>query len=320
VPNNAPTEVGVAYSRAVVQVGVSSRNRRRVRAEERIVRGFLFLCALLGVLTTFAIVFILFTESLGFFEQVSVWEFLTGTVWTPTFANKSFGVLPLVTGTLLTSLIALALAGPVGLLTAIYLSEYASPRVRRIVKPTLEVLAGIPTVVYGYFALTFLTPVLQRFIPALEGFNALSAGLVMGIMILPTIASLSEDALYAVPNSLRYASLALGATRFQTVWGVVVPAAMSGVSAAFLLGISRAVGETMIVAIAAGQQPNFTFNPLGAVETMTAYIVRITMGDTPHGSVEYRTIFAVGLLLFLMTLLLNLASEAIRRRYKGARV
>ncbi|MDT7961650.1 MAG: phosphate ABC transporter permease subunit PstC [Armatimonadota bacterium] len=291
-----------------------------MRAEERIVRGFLFLCALLGVLTTFAIVFILFTESLGFFEQVSVWEFLTGTVWTPTFANKSFGVLPLVTGTLLTSLIALALAGPVGLLTAVYLSEYASPRVRRIVKPTLEVLAGIPTVVYGYFALTFLTPLLQRFIPALEGFNALSAGLVMGIMILPTIASLSEDALYAVPNSLRYASLALGATRFQTVWGVVVPAAMSGVSAAFLLGVSRAVGETMIVAIAAGQQPNFTFNPLRAVETMTAYIVRITMGDTPHGSVEYRTIFAVGLLLFLMTLALNLASEMVRRRYKGARV
>ena len=310
----------MAYTRAVVQIGADSRNRRRVRAEERIVRGFLFVCALLGVVTTFAIVFILFTESLGFFEQVSVREFLTGTVWTPTFANKAFGVLPLVTGTLLTSLIALALAGPVGLLTAVYLSEYASPRVRRVIKPTLEVLAGIPTVVYGYFALTFLTPLLQRFIPALEGFNALSAGLVMGVMILPTIASLSEDALYAVPNSLRYSSLALGATRFQTVWGVVVPAAMSGVSAAFLLGISRAVGETMIVAIAAGQQPNFTFNPLVAVETMTAYIVRITMGDTPHGSVEYRTIFAVGLLLFLITLALNLASELVRRRYKGARV
>ncbi|MCX7925462.1 MAG: phosphate ABC transporter permease subunit PstC [Fimbriimonadales bacterium] len=321
MPNNAPaTEVGVSYTRAVVQVGVSSRNRRRVRAEEKVVRGFLFLCALLGVLTTFAIVFILFTESLGFFKAVSLREFLTSTVWTPTFKNPSFGVLPLVMGTLLTSLIALLLAGPVGLLTAIYLSEYASPRVRRVVKPTLEVLAGIPTVVYGYFALTFITPLLQKFIPGLEGFNALSAGLVMGIMILPTVASLSEDALYAVPNSLRYASLALGATRFQTVWGVVVPAAMSGVSASFLLGISRAVGETMIVAIAAGSQPNFTFNPLVAVQTMTAYIVQITMGDTPHGSVGYQTIFAVGLLLFLMTLMLNLVSEAIRRRYKGARV
>lgn len=321
MPNNAPTtEVGISYARAVVQVGVSSRNRRRVRLEEKVVRAFLFFCALVGVLTTFAIVFILFTESLSFFKAVSLTEFLTGTVWTPTFSNPSFGVLPLVLGTLLTSLIALLLAGPVGLLTAVYLSEYASPRVRRVVKPTLEVLAGIPTVVYGYFALTFLTPLLQRFIPGLEGFNALSAGLVMGIMILPTIASLSEDALYAVPNSLRYASLALGATRFQTVWGVVVPAAMSGVSASFLLGVSRAVGETMIVAIAAGSQPNFTFNPLRAVETMTAYIVRITMGDTPHGSVEYQTIFAVGLLLFLITLGLNLASEAIRRRYRGARV
>ncbi|MCX7992773.1 MAG: phosphate ABC transporter permease subunit PstC [Fimbriimonadales bacterium] len=321
MPNNAPaTEVGVAYTRAVVQIGANSRNRRRVRTEERVVRVFLFLCALLGIVTTFAIVFILFTESLSFFKEVAAIEFLTGTVWTPTFKNPSFGVLPLVTGTLLTSLIALLLAGPVGLLTAIYLSEYASPRVRRVVKPTLEVLAGIPTVVYGYFALTFLTPLLQKFIPALEGFNALSAGLVMGVMILPTIASLSEDALYAVPNSLRYASLALGATRFQTVWGVVVPAAMSGVSASFLLGVSRAVGETMIVAIAAGQQPNFTLIPLIAVQTMTAYIVQITMGDTPHGSVGYQTIFAVGLLLFVITLLLNLASEAIRQRYKGARV
>lgn len=310
----------MAYARAVVRVGVEKRNRWRVRLEERVVRTLLFLCALVGIVTTFAIVFILATESVGFFERVSLVEFLTGTVWTPTFANPSFGVLPLVTGTMLTTVIAMAVSGPVGLLTAIYLSEYASPRVRRVVKPTLEVLAGIPTVVYGYFALTFLTPLLQRFIPALEGFNALSAGLVMGIMILPTVASLSEDALYAVPNSLRYASLALGATRFQTVWGVVVPAAMSGISASFLLGISRAVGETMIVAIAAGQQPTFTFNPLRAIETMTAFIVRITMGDIPHGTVEYRTIFAVGLLLFLITLALNLASEAIRQRYKGARL
>ncbi|MDW8051995.1 MAG: phosphate ABC transporter permease subunit PstC [Armatimonadota bacterium] len=317
----SPAEVRTTYARAIVQLSsVDKRNRWRVRLEERLVRSFLFLCAVLGVVTTFAIVFILTRESLTFFKHVSLREFLTGTVWAPTFAEKSYGVLPLVTGTLLTTLIAMAVSGPVGLLTAVYLSEYASPRVRRVLKPTLEVLAGIPTVVYGYFALTFLTPLLQRFIPALEGFNALSAGIVMGIMILPTVASLSEDALYAVPNSLRHASLALGATRFQTVWGVVVPAAMSGISAAFLLGISRAVGETMIVAIAAGQQPNFTFNPLRAIETMTAYIVRITMGDTPHGSVEYQTIFAVGLLLFLITLGLNLASEFIRQRYKGARL
>ncbi|MCS7064811.1 MAG: phosphate ABC transporter permease subunit PstC [Fimbriimonadales bacterium] len=307
-------------NRAVVQLQVSPRVRRRVRIEERVARAFLLLCALLGIVTTFAIVFILVSESLGFFKQVPLREFLSGTHWAPLFRPQAFGVLPLVTGTLLTTLIAIAVAAPVGLIVAVYLSEYASPRVRRVVKPTLEVLAGIPTVVYGYFALLFMTPLLQRFIPGLEGFNALSAGLVMGVMILPTVASLSEDALYAVPNSLRYASLALGATRLQTTWGVVVPAAMSGISASFLLGISRAVGETMIVAIAAGQQPNFTFNPLRAVETMTTYIVQIAMGDVPHGTLEYSTIFAVGLLLFLITLGLNLVSEAFRARYRGAKL
>ncbi|MEN3000308.1 MAG: phosphate ABC transporter permease subunit PstC [Armatimonadota bacterium] len=291
-----------------------------MRLEEKVARFVLFLCASLGVVTTFAIVFILISESLGFFKQVPLKEFLTGTHWAPLFRPQAFGVLPLVTGTLLTTLIAIAVAAPVGLIVAIYLSEYASPRLRRVIKPILEVLAGIPTVVYGYFALLFVTPLLQRFIPGLEGFNALSAGLVMGIMILPTVASLSEDALYAVPNSLRYASLALGATRLQTTFGVVVPTAMSGISAAFLLGISRAVGETMIVAIAAGQQPNFTFNPLRAVETMTTYIVQIAMGDVPHGTLEYSTIFAVGLLLFLITLALNLISNAFRARYKGARL
>lgn len=305
---------------AAVRVLVSPRARRRARIEERIARALLFLCALLGILTTFAIVFILLSESLGFFKRVSLVEFLTGTQWAPLFRPQAFGVLPLVMGTLLTTLIAMVVAAPVGLIVAIYLSEYASPRIRRVVKPMLEVLAGIPTVVYGYFALTFVTPLLQRFIPGLEGFNALSAGLVMGIMILPTVASLSEDALYAVPNSLRYASLSLGATRLQTTWGVVVPAAMSGISASFLLGISRAVGETMIVAIAAGQQPNFTFNPLRAVETMTTYIVQIAMGDVPHGTLEYSTIFAVGLLLFAITLGLNLVSEAFRARYKEAKL
>ncbi|CUU01267.1 phosphate ABC transporter membrane protein 1, PhoT family (TC 3.A.1.7.1) [Armatimonadetes bacterium GBS] len=305
-------------AQAVVRMPTASA-RKRVRWEERIVRVFLFLCAALSVLTTAAIVFILFSQSLGFFRKASVVEFLTGTEWAPLFNPPAYGVLPLVTGTLLTSLIAMLVAGPMGLLVAVYLSEYASPRLRRVVKPALEVLAGIPTVVYGYFALTFVTPLLQKFIPGLEGFNALSAGLVMGIMILPTVASLSEDALYAVPNSLRYGSLALGATRFQTTWGVVVPAAMSGISASFILGVARAVGETMIVAIAAGQQANFTFNPLRAVETMTTYIVRIAMGDVPYGSPEYYSLFAVGLLLFLITLALNLISEAVRRRYKGAR-
>ncbi len=316
---NRPAETET-YTHIVAQIPSRTTYRKRVKMEERVVRALLFLCASIGVLTTLAIVFILITESMGFFRQVSLVEFFTGTVWAPLFQPQSFGVLPLVTGTLLTSLIAMAFAGPMGLLVAVYLSEYANPRVRRFVKPILEVLAGIPTVVYGYFALTFLTPLLQRFIPGLEGFNALSAGLVMGVMILPTVASLSEDALYAVPNSLRYASLALGATRFQTTWGVVVPAAMSGISASFILGISRAVGETMIVAIAAGQQANFTFNPLRAVETMTTYIVRVTAGDVPHGTMEYYSIFAVGLLLFLITLALNLLSEAIRRRYQGARV
>lgn len=317
VPRPAETET---YTHIVVQIPSRTTYRKRVKLEESLMRAVLFVCASLGVLTTLAIVFILISESMGFFRQIPLGEFFTGTVWAPLFQPQSFGVLPLVTGTLLTSLIAMAFAGPMGLLVAVYLSEYANPKIRRVVKPILEVLAGIPTVVYGYFALTFLTPLLQRFIPGLEGFNALSAGLVMGVMILPTVASLSEDALYAVPNSLRYASLALGATRFQTTWGVVVPAAVSGISASFILGISRAVGETMIVAIAAGQQANFTFNPLRAVETMTTYIVRVTAGDVPHGTMEYYSIFAVGLLLFLITLALNLVSEVIRRRYKGARV
>lgn len=316
-----PHKGGVVEMKQVaVQTPIPAQNRRRVRIEERIARLLLFLCAMLGIGTTFAIVFILVSESLGFFKNVSLVEFLTGTRWAPLFRPQAFGVLPLVVGTLLTTIIALLVAAPVGLIVAVYLCEYASPRVRRTIKPTLEVLAGIPTVVYGYFALTFVTPLLQRFIPGLEGFNALSAGLVMGIMILPTVASLSEDALYAVPNSLRYASLALGATRLQTTWGVVVPAAMSGISVSFLLGISRAVGETMIVAIAAGQQPNFTFNPLRAVETMTTYIVQIAMGDVPHGTLEYSTIFAVGLLLFVITLGLNLISEAFRARYKEAKL
>jgi len=317
---SAETANQTEITRAVVQLSASHRLRRRVRMQEKDIHTLLLLCASVSVLTTLAIVLTLVIESLGFFRQVSVVEFLTGTVWTPLFKNKSFGVLPLVSATLLTTLIAMLVAGPMGLICAVYLSEYASPKVRRTVKPLLEILAGIPTVVYGYFALLFVTPVLKSFIPGLDGFNALAPGIVMGLMILPTVASLSEDAIYAVPNSLRYGSLSLGATRLQTIWGVVVPAAFSGISASFLLGISRAVGETMIVAIAAGNQPNLTLNPLTQVQTMTTYIAQVSKGDTPHGTVVYYTIFAVGLLLFVMTLILNVASYYIRKRYKEARL
>ena len=255
-------------------------------------------------------------ETAGFLREVSIVEFLTGTEWTPLFANRHFGVLPLVAGTMLVSAIAMVVALPMGLMSAIYLSEYAHPQVRRVVKPVLEILAGVPTVVYGYFALMFVTPLLQRFIPGLAGFNALSPGIVMGIMILPLVSSLSEDAMRAVPRGLREGAYALGATRMQTSLTVVVPAAFSGITAACILAISRAIGETMIVAIAAGQQPRLTGNPLVPIETMTAYIVQVSLGDTPQGTLEYRTIFAVGMLLFLMTFTLNLASTWLRDRFR----
>jgi phosphate transport system permease protein len=267
-------------------------------------------------LVTAGIISVLLTETLAFFREVSILEFLTGTEWTPLFSEKRFGVLPLVAGTVLVSAIAMAIALPAGLISAIYLSEYAPDRVRRIVKPSLEVLAGIPTVVYGYFALLFVTPLLQGIIPGLAGFNALGPGIVMGLMILPLVSSLSEDALHAVPTSLREGALALGATRMETTLRVVVPAAFSGISASFILAVSRAIGETMIVAVAAGQQPRLTANPLVPVETMTAYIVQVSLGDTPAGTLEYRTIFAVGMLLFLSTFALNLASNWLRRRFR----
>lgn len=276
----------------------------------------LFSCAALSVLTTVGIVVVLFTESVQFFREVPLSRFLGEREWTPLFADKKFGVAPLVAGTAITSAIALLVATPLGLLIAVYLSEYASSKVRRWVKPVLEFLAGIPTVVYGYFALLFVTPLLQRLIPAIEPFNALSAGLVMGFMILPMVASLSEDAMYAVPNSLRDAAYGLGYTRLQTVWRIVFPAALSGVSAAIILALSRAVGETMIVAIAAGQQPVLTGNPLQSVMTLTAYIVQVSLGDTPHGTLEYHTIFVVGMTLFLMTLILNSIALALRERYR----
>ena len=286
------------------------------RTLEWIIERLLFLCAALSVLTTAGIIVVLAVETFAFLSQVSIVEFLTGTEWTPLFANQRFGVLPLVVGTMLVSAIAMSVALPMGLLSAIYLSEYAPSGVRRVVKPVLELLAGVPTVVYGYFALTFVTPLLQQFFPGLSGFNALSPGLVMGLMILPLVSSLSEDAMRAVPQGLREGSYALGATRMQTALKVVVPAAFSGITAAFILAVSRAVGETMIVAIAAGQQPRLTGNPFVPIETMTAYIVQVSLGDTPQGTIEYRTIFAVGMLLFLMTFVLNLISTWLRERFR----
>jgi phosphate transport system permease protein len=286
------------------------------RPIEWVIERLLFLCAALSVFTTIGIIAVLAIETVSFFGEVSIVEFLTGTEWTPLFANPRFGVLPLVVGTMLVSGIAMLVALPTGLLSAIYLSEYANPTLRRIVKPVLEILAGVPTVVYGYFALTFVTPALQTVLPALAGFNALSPGIVMGIMILPLVSSLSEDAMRAVPRGLREGSYALGATRMQTALGVVVPAAFSGITAAFILAVSRAIGETMIVAIAAGQQPRLTGNPLVPIETLTAYIVQVSLGDTPQGTLEYQTIFAVGMLLFLMTFALNLASTWLRERLR----
>lgn len=286
------------------------------RTLEWIIERLLFLCAALSVLTTAGIIAVLAFETYEFLQQVSIVEFLTGTEWTPLFANQHFGVLPLVVGTMLVSTIAMVVALPMGLLAAVYLSEYAPNGVRRVIKPVLELLAGVPTVVYGYFALTFVTPLLQQVFPTLSGFNALSPGLVMGLMILPLVSSLSEDAMRAVPRGLREGSYALGATRMQTALKVVVPAAFSGITAAFILAASRAIGETMIVAIAAGQQPRLTGNPFVPIETMTAYIVQVSLGDTPQGTIEYRTIFAVGMLLFLMTFGLNLISTWLRERFR----
>ncbi len=286
------------------------------RAREWLIERLLFLCAALSVLTTGGIIFVLAFETFEFLREVPLVDFLTGTEWTPLFANQKFGVLPLVAGTMLVSAIAMAVALPMGLLAAVYLSEYSPSGFRRLVKPVLEILAGVPTVVYGYFALTFVTPLLQQFVPQLSGFNALSPGLVMGLMILPLVSSLSEDAMRAVPQGLREGSYALGATRMQTALRVVVPAAFSGITAAFILAVSRAIGETMIVAIAAGQQPRLTANPFVPVETMTAYIVQVSLGDTPQGTIEYRTIFAVGMLLFLMTFGLNMISTSLRERFR----
>ena len=283
---------------------------------ERVIGGILFLAGAVSVLTTIGIVIVLVWESVGFFRRVPVDEFLTGTVWTPLFEPQRFGVLPLLAGSVLVALIASLIAVPLGLGSAIYLSEYARRPVRETLKPILEVLAGIPTVVYGYFALTFVTPVLRHVIPGLGIFNALSAGIVVGIMVLPLIASLSEDAMAAVPRALRQGAYALGATKLEVATRVVTPAALSGIMASFILAVSRAIGETMAVVLAAGMTPNLTFDVRESIQTMTAYIVQVSLGDTPFGSIEYQSIFAVGLLLFLVTLAMNIFGRWLLGRYR----
>ena len=281
-----------------------------------IARIVFFSCALVTVLTTFGIVLVLVSGSIPFFRNVSIAEFLFGTEWSPIIRPRSYGILPLVWGTLLIVVGSAAIALPVGVLTAIYLSEYADSRVRRIVKPTLEILAGIPTIVYGFFAISFITPQIQRFYPDTGTFNALSGAIVVGIMIIPMVSSLSEDAMSAVPDELRNAGYGLGATKFEVSTGVVLPAAISGILASFVLAISRAIGETMAVTLAAGMQPNITLNVFEEIQTMTAYMVQVGISDVSVGSIGYQSLFAVGLLLFAMTLSMNLLSQYVRGRYR----
>ncbi|MBL7924215.1 MAG: phosphate ABC transporter permease subunit PstC [Bacteroidia bacterium] len=287
-----------------------------MKIPEKFIVALLALCAGLTILVTAGVLYTLASEAIRFFSEVSIVDFFTDTQWTPLFTEKHFGILPLLSGTLLTSFIAIFFALPIGLTIAIYLNEYAPRSFAFRIKPVLEILAAVPTVVYGYFALTVVTPFLQGFIPSLSGFNALGAGFVMGIMIIPLISSMSQDALYAVPKAMREASYGLGATRFQTAFSVLLPAASSGIIVSVILAISRAVGETMIVAIAAGMQPSLTANPLVPVQTITTYIVQISMGDVPHGSLEYRTIFAAGISLFVLTFALNNISFWFKKKYQ----
>ena len=297
--------------------GVEPRLRaRRRRYGEDVIKGVLAVCALISVATTVGIVIALFVPAFEFFQEVSIVDFLTGTNWSPLFEPASFGVLQLVSGTINVTLIASLVAMPLGLGAAIYLSEYASQRTRGILKPALEILAGIPTIVFGYFALTFMTPLLRDLGIQVDIFNTLSAGLVMGVMLMPTVASLSEDAMGAVPRDLREGAYALGSTKVQVATRVVVPAAVSGIVASFVLAFSRAVGETMIVLIAMGQQPNLTFDPREAAEAMTAFIAATGAGDVPTGSIEYKTIFAVGALLFVLTLIMNVVAIRLVRKYR----
>ena len=300
-------------------IAALSRNLLRYRKiRDRIVESVLLAAGLVAVFTTVAIVVILVRESSAFFEHVSLKDFLTDTMWTPLFADAHYGIMPLVAGTLTTTLVALVVAVPLGTTIAIYLSEFAPSHVRETVKPILELLGAVPTVVYGYFALTMVTPVLQILMPELPGFNMLSAGLVIGLMIVPYISSVSEDAMRSVPRYMREGSYAMGATRLQTALRVVVPGAFSGLAAAFILGISRAVGETMVVAIAAGMQPNLTFDPREPAATITAYIVQVSLGDLPHGSIGYQSIFAAGLVLMFITLIFNVIGFSLTRRFREA--
>jgi phosphate transport system permease protein len=293
-----------------------SVSRSSQKARERVIEILLFLAALSSVAITVGIVGVLIFESLQFFKHVSLLEFLTDTQWTVLFANPHYGILPLITGTLVTSVVALVVSLPLGTIIAIYLSEYSGNRTREILKPILELLSAVPTVVFGYFALLFLTPLLQRLLPSLPGFNMLSAGIVIGIMIIPYVSSLSEDAMRAVPVQIREGSYAMGATRLQTALRVLFPAAFSGIASAYVLGFSRAVGETMIVAVAAGTQPNLTLNPMEGAATITAYIVQVSLGDLPHGSIAYQSIFAAGLTLMLMTLIFNIGGYLLRKKFR----
>jgi phosphate transport system permease protein len=292
------------------------RRLRRRKARDFVIEAVLLAAGLVAVFITLAIVYILVSESVPFFRHVRLADFFTDTMWTPMFDQPRYGIMPLLAGTLVTTLVALLLAIPCGIVIAIYLSEFAPHRLREIVKPFLELLGAVPTVVYGYFALLMVTPFLQKFIPGLPGFNMLSPGLVIGIMIIPYIASVSEDAMRSVPNYMREGSYAMGATRFQTAIRVVLPGAISGIAAAFILGISRAVGETMVVAVAGGLQPNLTWNPMESAATITAFIVQVSMGDLPHDSIGYQSIFAAGLTLMMTTLIFNVAGFALTRRFR----
>lgn len=283
---------------------------------ERLIEALLFGAAAVSVLTTIGIMYVLISESIHFFANVSIVDFLTDTQWTPLFDDAHFGIMVLVSGTLVSSLVALFVAVPMGTVIAIYLSEFANGKVREVAKPILELLGGIPTIVFGYFALLMVTPLLQKIFPELPGFSLLSAGLVMGIMIVPYIASLSEDAMRSVPMSLREGAYAMGSTRLYTALHVVVPAAFSGIAAAYILAISRAVGETMILAVAAGMQPNLTWNPMEPAATITSYIVQVALGDLPHGSIGYQTIFAAGLTLILITLVFNILGQWLRAKFR----
>lgn len=304
------------YSIAELQVSDRLRKKASRHVKERVIEFLLFLAAAMSVFTTAGIIYILIKESWIFFQTVPLSDFLFDTQWTPLFDDAHYGIMVLLSGTITSSAVALLVALPLGTVIAIFLSEFAGFKIREIAKPFLELLGGVPTIVYGYFALTFVAPLLQKIYPDLPGFSLLSAGLVMGIMIIPYVSSLSEDAMRAVPMALREGSYAMGATRLQTALRVVVPAAFSGIASAYILGISRAVGETMILAVAAGMQPNLTFNPAEPGATITSYIVQVALGDLPHGSIGYQTIFAAGLTLMLMTLTFNLLGFWLRKKYR----